>query len=67
MAKAFKVSRLDRAGWSVRDWCAATSISRSSLYGLPNRLQPLSVKFGRRRIVTEAPASWLQRVGRSAA
>ena len=55
----------ERAGWAVRQWCAATSISRSTLYALPPETQPRSITFGRRRIVVEAPVDWLQRVGRA--
>lgn len=50
------------AGFSVRDWCAQTSISRSQLYELPDELQPASVKLGRRKIIRESPSDYLARI-----
>ena len=52
----------ERAGFRVRDWCALTSISRASYYALPAEKQPRSITFGRRRIIVESPAAWLERV-----
>lgn len=52
----------NRAGWTLRDWCAETSISRPYYYMLPSGLRPTSVTLGRRRIITEAPADWLRRI-----
>lgn len=49
-----------RAGWSVKDWCRACSISRTTLYGLDE--PPASVLLGRKRIITESPAAFLARI-----
>jgi hypothetical protein len=57
---------LERAGWSLRDWCASSSVSRSYVYALPVDLQPKSITFGRRRIIVESPSAWLTRVGKAA-
>lgn len=54
---------IDRSGWTPRAWCEATSISKSKYDTLPPELKPASIKLGRRRIITEAPAEWLRRVG----
>lgn len=51
-----------RVGFSLTEWCELTSISRSKLYTLPPDLRPKSIKFGRRKIVIEAPADYLQRI-----
>ena len=52
-----------RAGWTVRAWCTATTISRAAYYALPAAIAPRSVTVGRRRIITESPTGWLSRVG----
>lgn len=49
-----------RASWDIDTWCAAVGVSRPTYYRLAPR--PRSVKLGRRRLVTEAPASYLERV-----
>jgi hypothetical protein len=56
------VSTVDRAGWSVERFAEAAGVSRAMLYALPDNLQPDFVKVGRRRIITEAPTSWLARL-----
>jgi hypothetical protein len=52
-----------RAGWSIERYAEATGVSRAMLYALPPAKQPQFVKIGRRRIIVEPPAAWLQRVG----
>ncbi|MCA3029711.1 MAG: hypothetical protein ING66_14080 [Rhodocyclaceae bacterium] len=47
-------------GWSIQNWCAATSISRASFYLLA--LRPETVKLGRRTVVIESPAAYLARI-----
>ena len=56
------VAAADRAGWSVERFAEAAGVSRAMLYALPDDLQPDFVKVGRRRIIVEAPASWLARL-----
>lgn len=48
------------AGWTIPDWCSATSISRASFYLLTQR--PQTVKLGRRTVVIESPATYLARI-----
>lgn len=48
------------AGWGIREWCKATSISRASFYLLAHK--PRKVKLGRRTIVIESPQDYLQRI-----
>jgi hypothetical protein len=51
-----------QCGFTLAAWCESTSISRPKLYTLPPELQPRSIKIGRRRIIIEAPADYLQRI-----
>ena len=53
-------------GHRVGAFVRAVGISRSGLYALPADQRPRSVAIGRRRIITEAPAAWLARVGKHA-
>jgi len=55
----------ERAGWTIADWCAATSVSRAKLYDMSPDIAPRSVSLGRRRIIIEAPAQWLRRIADS--
>jgi hypothetical protein len=48
-----------RAGWSVEDWSRATSIGRTKVFELIQQRAIQSVAFGRRRIITTAPAEFL--------
>ncbi len=50
------------AGRSVEDFARVAGSSRAAIYRLPPEMQPHSVKLGRRRIITEAPREWLQRI-----
>lgn len=49
-----------QVGWSIEEWCNATTICRASFYLLKTR--PHLVKLGRRTIITEAPADYLARI-----
>jgi excisionase family DNA binding protein len=53
--------RLPRAkyGWTVADWCDATSVSRSKAYELMRQRALRFVKVGDRRLITEHPAEFL--------
>ena len=48
------------AGWSISNWCSATTISRASFYLLAQK--PKTVKLGRRTVVIESPQDYLQRI-----
>lgn len=50
------------AGLSVPEWSRLAGIGRASFYLLDPKLRPNSVKVGRRTIVIERPAAWLERV-----
>jgi hypothetical protein len=54
--------RLERAGWTVSDWCRAVGFGRSTFYALDPAMRPASVQVGARRIVAEPPKEWLARV-----
>lgn len=63
MIKQTFVENGEQVGFAPAAWCQATSISRAKLYQLPAELQPSSVKLGRRRIITEGPREYLDRIG----
>lgn len=51
------------AGWNIPNWCCATSISRASFYLLAHK--PRTVKLGRRTVVIESPADYLERIAQA--
>ncbi|MCA3099732.1 MAG: hypothetical protein INH00_18325 [Rhodocyclaceae bacterium] len=57
-----KISAPMRVGFGLTEWCELTSISRPKLYTLPADLRPKAIKIGRRTIIIEAPADYLQRI-----
>lgn len=58
-----KLDNSNRVGWKLARYCEATGMSRSYIYALPEQQQPYSVKLGKRRVIVEAPADWLRRIG----
>lgn len=53
-----------RAGWSVEEFARLTNVGRTTLFMMePKELRPRSVKVLKRRIITEPPSAWLQRLG----
>jgi hypothetical protein len=54
----------NRAGWSVRAWCASAGPSPATYYVMPEAMRPASVKIGKRRIIIEAPDAWLRRMAK---
>src|SRR5436305_9846892 len=48
-----------KAGWRVNEWARDTGLGRSSVYGLLGEGQIASVKVGKSRIITTAPAEFL--------
>lgn len=49
----------ERIGWSVRAWCGATGVGRSTVYTLLANGALDSVRVGRRRIIKTRPADFL--------
>lgn len=52
------------AGWRVSEWARGVGISRAGFYLLSAEYRPRAVKIGKRHIITEAPADWLNRMTR---
>lgn len=57
---------LPAAGFAITPWCRAAGYSRATYYNLPDALRPQSVKVGKRRIIIEQPADYLQRIAQVA-
>lgn len=55
-----------RAGWRKRHWCESASIGLSTYDDLQDDLKPRSIKIGRRLVITESPADWLERINQAA-
>jgi len=51
------------ARWNIPSWCSATSIFRASFYLLAHK--PRTVKLGRRTVVIESPADYLERIAQA--
>jgi len=49
-----------QGGYSIQEWCAALTISRSTFYSLP--VQPHLVHLGRRVVIREDPPAYLARI-----
>ena len=64
-AAAIQSGEDSRAGWRLRDWLAATSVGRSTFYVLPAEIAPRQVRLGKKVVVIEAPAAWLDRVAKA--
>jgi len=56
------ISQEPRAAWKPGTFARAIDKSRSWLYALPPQLQPVSVKIGRSRLITEAPDAFVRRL-----
>lgn len=53
-----------RSAWSVNEWGVALGVSRSWVYALmASDKSPKSARVGRRRLITESPASYIERCG----
>lgn len=50
----------ERVGWSVTEWAKATGLSRATVFNLLRDERLESVKFGTKRIITTAPAAFLE-------
>jgi hypothetical protein len=51
---------LSKFGWSVQDWCNATSLGRTKTFSLIADGTIKSVSAGRRRIITTQPSEYLE-------
>ena len=49
-----------KCGWSVEDWCNATSLGRTKTFALIADGTLKSVSAGRRRIITTQPSEYLE-------
>lgn len=49
-----------KAGWSIAEWGMATGLSRATVYRLIAARQLRTAKIGARRIIIEAPKTWLE-------
>lgn len=50
------------AGWNIPEWVHGCGIARPTYYTLPADCKPTSVKIGKRVIIIESPAAWLERM-----
>jgi hypothetical protein len=50
------------AGRSIAQWAREAGISRSAFYLLPHDARPAFVRIGKRVVIRETPASWLERM-----
>lgn len=53
---------VERAGWSIKDFCASVGISVAKFYLLTPDLKPRTAKLAGRVIVCESPAAYLARI-----
>jgi hypothetical protein len=51
-----------KAGWEIPEWCAGAGMARPTYYTLPAEARPAMVNIGRKVVITESPAAWLERV-----
>ncbi|MFV3129256.1 hypothetical protein [Niveispirillum sp. KHB5.9] len=56
-----------KSGWSVAEWAADTSLSRSTVFNLLKEGCVRSVKFGGRTIILTPPADFLAALAAEAA
>ena len=52
-------AKLDRHGWTIADWSAATGVGRSSVYNLLRDSKITGVKLGSRTLITTHPRDFL--------
>lgn len=62
MQQKTDTGNIGQAGYSIPEWCRAVGISRASYYNLPPEQQPRTARIGRRHIVIESPADFLNRI-----
>ncbi len=54
-----RTGQVEKFGWKVPEWCAATGVSRSSVYELLAEKRLDSVKLGHSRLITTHPSVFL--------
>lgn len=54
-----------QAGRPIPEWASLAGISRSTFYALPAQYRPRTVKIGKRLVIIEGPAEWLDRMARA--
>jgi hypothetical protein len=54
-------AKVEKVGWRIDQWCAATAISRSRLYELLKANKLASVRVGKSRIILDSPIDFLRR------
>ena len=57
-----EVTSSAKGGWPLHEWLPLAGMARPTFYTIPEQQRPASVKIGRKVIITEAPAAWLERV-----
>jgi hypothetical protein len=57
-----QTTHADPAGFSIESWCKSVEVSRAWYYLLTPEDRPASVQILKRRIITESPQAWLQRM-----
>ena len=66
MAKSFKRASdsVERAAYTLADWCAAHGIALSTFYALPPEDKPAMIRLGKRRILitVQADEAWRKRM-----
>jgi len=60
-------STTNKVGWSVEDWCLATSLGRTKTFALIAEGSVRSVTAGRRRIIITPPIEFLEALSASEA
>jgi hypothetical protein len=59
-AIATKMGSVERAGWSIEEWCARWSVRRGLYYKMEDK--PLAISIGTRKIITvESDREWGER------
>jgi|TARA_B100001093_G_scaffold190230_1_gene182778 hypothetical protein len=48
----------EKLGWSILDWCDATSLGRTKTFELISNGSIRSIREGRRRIIITSPADY---------
>jgi len=49
----------DKVAWSVKGWCAATSLGSTTVHGLIAAQKIRSVKAGKKRLIITTPAEYI--------
>lgn len=58
----YELAQPTKVAWTIRDFCHAISISRTTLNDLPADRKPAMVKINRRVLITESPRAYIDRI-----